>query len=149
MITGPGRFIQQNNIYKNRNIKVTLTYSDEFIFYKLLDQNVESGKTVSIIFPGAKMEEQSGLHKRLANCANGEEFFSLMTDLAETAIDAFLHFATRNVFSLWKATHDLAQRSLYQAYNVEYEFDDETGTYFILLEPNGEGDDSKAWRLLA
>ncbi|WP_083001754.1 hypothetical protein [Halomonas sp. GT] len=149
MLIDPKIFVQQNNIHKNRKIKITLTYSDELIFYKLLDQNLESGKTVAITFPNEKLEEDSGLHKRIACCTNGKEFFDQMVDLAKTAIDAYRHFATKNIFGLWEVSKNLTQRTIYQAYKVEYAFDDETGTYFILLEPNGEGSDSKAWMYLA
>ena len=149
MISGTRFFIQQNNIYKNKKVKVTLAYSDEFLFYKLLDQNIEAGKTVSITFPNEKMTENSGLQKRLAHCANGKEFFSLMVDLSKTAIKAYLMFATRNVFALWKITRDMEKKGLYGAYNVEYEFDARAGSYAIVLEPEGEGNDSKGWMLLA
>jgi len=142
-------FVQQNNIHKNRKQKVTLDYSDELIFYKLLDQNIESGKTVTITFPNEKIEKDSGLYKRIACCANGEDFFDQMVSLAKTAIDAYRNFATRNIFGLWKDNKNLTLRMLYQAYKVDYAFDNKTGTYFILLAPNGEGSDSKAWMSLA
>ena len=149
MLIDPKSFVQQNNIHKNRKIKVTLKYSDELIFYKLLDQNIESGKKVAITFPNEKMEEDSGLYKRIACCVNGKDFFDQMVDLAKTATDAYRHFATKNIFGLWEVSKNLTQRAIYQAYKVEYAYDDETSKYLILLEPNGEGSDSKAWMCLA
>lgn len=149
MLINPKIFAQQNNIHKNKKIKVTLPYSDELIFYKLLDQNLESGKTVAITFPNEKLSEDSGLHKRIACCANGKEFFDQMVDLAKTAFDAYKHFATKNIFELWKVASDLTQRAIYQAYKVEYAYDNETGAYYLSLEPNGEGTSSKAWMFMA
>ena len=150
MLIDPMIFIQQNNIKKNKKVKVTLPYSDEIIFYKLLDKNIESGKTIAITFPNEKLTtEDSGLYKRIACCANWEEFFDTMANLAKTAIDAYKYFATENVFGLWRIHKKLNQQFLYRAYNVEYTYDLETGAYFLLLVPNGEGNDSKAWMFMA
>ena len=111
--------------------------------------HIGTGKTVAITFPNEKLAEDSGLHKRVACCANGKEFFDQMVDLAKTALNAYKHFATKNIFGLWKVASDLTQRAIYQAYKVEYAYDEETGAYFLLLEPNGEGTSSIAWMLMA
>ena len=145
MLINPKIFLQQNNIAKNKITKVTMLYSDEFIFYKLLDQHIESGKTVVITFSNEKLDENSGLYKRIACCVNGKEFFDQMVDLAKTAYDAYKHYTTKNIFGLWKVTSELTQRIIYQSYKVEYACNDETGAYFLLLQPNGEGTSSKAW----
>lgn len=149
MLINPKIFAQQNNIHKNKNNRATLPYSDEYIFYKMLDKYLESGNTVVITFPNAKLEEDSGLHKRIACCLNGKEFFDQMVDLAQTAFDAYKHFATKNIFGLWKTATDLTQRAIYQAYKVEYSYDEETGAYLLVLKPNGEGSTSKAWMFMA
>ncbi|HOT74075.1 MAG TPA: hypothetical protein PLW42_12365 [Anaerohalosphaeraceae bacterium] len=126
-----------------------MPYSDEFIFYKLLDQKVELGYTVAITFPSEKMQEESGLYKRVSCCSNGKEFFDKMADLAKIAIDAYKHLATKDIFGLWKAATDLTQRNIYAAYKVEYSFDENTSAYFLLLEPIGEGRKDAAWRFMA
>ena len=72
-----------------------------------------------------------------------------MVALAKTAFDAYKNFSTENIFRLCKVNTDLTQRAIYQAYKVEYSYNEETGAYFLLLEPNGEGSSSTAWMLMA
>ena len=145
MLINPKIMMQQNKIFENKKNTVTLPYSDEFIFFKMLDQTIESGKTIRVTFPKEKITEGSGLHKRLASCSNGEEFFDQMSELAKTVFEVFIHVASKNIFGLWKISKDLTQKQLYQAYKVDYLYDERNETYFLLLEPVGEGSNNKGW----
>lgn len=148
MLIAPQIMIQQNNIYKNRKLTVTLPYSEEMVFYKRLDQEIESGKKVKITFPDEKMTEGSGLHKRISSCSNGVDFFEQMAELAKTAFEAYKHFASKNIFGLLKTVMRLAQKQIYMAYEVNYSCDKSKGKYFLLLKPVGKGNNSKEWMYL-
>jgi len=149
MMINPKIFIQQKNIFVNRNSPTRLSYLDNFIFYKILDEAIESGKTVKITFAEEIMTEDSGLQRRVSNCANGLEFFNQMSDFWKTTKDAIKHIATRNIFGMWELYNDQTTKMLYSAYQVEFCFEDSTGEYFIRLVPVGEGNKSKAWMYIA
>lgn len=149
MLINPKIFAQQNNIYKNKKAKITLPYSDDLIFYKELDRNIESGKTVTITFPNEKLTEDSGLQKRIASCINGQEFFDRMIDLAKTALDAYRAYTTENIFELWRLNKKSTQQVIYAAYSISYKHDTGTNTYFLLLKPKGKGTNNKNWLFLS
>ena len=145
----PKIFTQQNNIFMNRLNQICLPYSDNALFYKVLDTTIMSGKTVKISFEEEKMKEDSGLQKRITNCANGREFFEQMSDFWRTTKDAIKHIANRNIFGMWELCKDQTLKLMYRAYQVEICFENKTGEYFLRLVPVGKGTKSRAWMYIA
>ena len=145
MLINPKIFTQQNNIFLNRKHMTNLSYSNNTIFYTILDEAIESGKTVKVTFAAKKMMKDCGLQERISNCANGQEFFDLMFDFWKTTKDAIKNVATRNIFGLWELCKDQTLKILYRSYQVEFCFENSTCEYYLRLVPDGEGTKSKAW----
>lgn len=95
------------------------------------------------------MTKDSELQKRISNCANGQDFFKLMSDFWNMTRDAIKHFATRNIFGMGELCKDQTLKVLYHAYQVEFCYEDSTAEYLIGLIPIGKGNDSDAWMYIA
>lgn len=149
MLINPKIFIQQNNIFMNKKSRIRLPFSDNAVFYKILDDAIESGRTVRITFAEEKMKEDSELQNRISNCANGRVFFDMMSDFWNTTRGAIKYIATRNIFGMWELCRDQTLKMLYSAYQVEFCIEKSSGEYFIRLVPVGEGTKSKAWMYIA
>jgi len=149
LLINPKIFIQQNNIFLNRKNQNRLSYSDNTIFYKILDEAIESGKKVTINFAEEKMTQDSGLQNRITHCSNGRKFFELMSDFWNTTKDAIKNIATRNIFGMWELCREQTLKMLYRAYQVEFCSENSTGEYFLRLVPVGQGPESKAWMYIA
>jgi hypothetical protein len=146
MLIDPRIFVQQNNIFNNREQRISLTYSENARFYKVLDAAVLSGNTIKIMFAAEKMTEDCCLQKRISNCANARDFFELMSELWDSAMESIRHIAERNIFGLWEITNQQTLKMLYSAYIVEFHI---KGSSFLRLTPLGNGTNSKTWMIIA
>lgn len=147
MQINPKLFLQQNNIFKNKNQKeIVLPYSDEFPFYHSLDKYVEEGNKIKITFINEKMDDQSQLVNRISNCKNN---LDVMEMLVKFVPELILAVKTKDIAKLIELYKDTTLQALYSSYNADFQYDEDLKHYMLWLNPSGEGTNNKGWMSLA
>ncbi|MFC0215832.1 hypothetical protein ACFFK0_25890 [Paenibacillus chartarius] len=125
-------FKQLGNLGEERT-QVELEYSDEYMFYKLLDEAVDSLRHIIITFPNEKLNEDSKLVARLSSCRNGDDIALRLFELLYMTNESLEAAKTQNIQKLIENYKKAGEKAAYSMYTVNYEFNKQEKGYIITL----------------
>ncbi|WP_058120207.1 hypothetical protein [Photobacterium kishitanii] len=148
MLIRPSFFKQAYGVRDNLGKKVTLKYSDDYIFIKKLDRLISQGITIKIVFDEELMEQDCDLDKRIFVCKDGGNIQEQLLDLAISGIKIIYSVKSGQIVKSIKQIAQLDRKCNYSSYCVSFDFDESTKRYFLLLKPISNGMERKFGHLL-
>jgi hypothetical protein len=142
----PRLILQQCKIYQNKAREIVfIPYANVFNFYRSLDEYVINGRKINITFPHERICEYSRLVERILSCENGGEFFQYLTG----SLSDSLGLIESDLKSKLKDEVDRfrADETLYYAYKISCNYDEDYQQYFLYLEPAGAGMKSVSFQI--
>lgn len=130
--------MHRNNIMRNWDKQeVELVYADDFLFYRKLDELIREGRRVKVIFSDQAPRRGPDLVRRLACCRNRRNLIRQMIDLMKSGPRAVQTARQNFDFSgVYQIVNDFIMGQLYASYHSSFEYDRNSGRYFIRLEPD-------------
>lgn len=117
--------------------EVELVYADDFLFYRKLDDLIRDGRRVKVIFSDQTPKRGSDLVRRLACCRNRRNLIRQVIDLVKSGPRAMQNARQSFDFSgVYQILSDFIVGQLYASYHSNVEYDQNSGRYFIRLEPD-------------